>query len=30
MLIAQAGIENLIVVTRDATFHSYGIPVLDA
>ncbi len=30
MLIAQAEVENLIVVTRDAVFHSYGIPILDA
>ena len=30
MRIAQAEIENLILVTRDAAFHSYGTPVLDA
>ena len=30
MLIAQAEIENLMLVTRDPAFRAFGIPVLEA
>jgi len=28
MLIAQAGLEGLTIVTRDARFGPYGVPLL--
>jgi PIN domain nuclease of toxin-antitoxin system len=28
MLIAQAAVENLVVITRDEKFHSYPIKII--
>ena len=30
MLVAQAQLEGLTIVTRDRRFHAYGVPVLTA